>query len=370
MVSDPHPAMLNRVGAGQAAGISTDAPAAAWDAFLERTPLGQFQQTSRWARVKALDGWKAERVWLDPRRPDAGGLQLLWKPTRLGNMGYVSKGPVLPNEDQSAVNALLTELQSTAARLGLRALILQPPDQSAITPSDLHRHGFGTKPLDSVIRATAVIDVSAGRAALLARMNRQVRREARLAAERGVTVRQGGREDLACFFALMELSCRRQQTAPNPARVELLEALWDEFSPNIILGLAAVHGEPVAGLLMLGHGSRLSFWKKGWDSKDRHSFANCLLNVEAIGWAHDRGYQTVDFVGLDPQIAETLATGGQLTESQLRSRHMFNLRLGAEPKLLPPARLLVVNPVVRQLYHLGSRCRPINNWLQRRLGAG
>ena len=180
----------------------------------------------------------------------------------------------------------------------------------------------------------------------------------------------GDRADLAAFFRLMESSCRRQNTRPNPSRLELLEALWDEFSPQVLLGLVSVRGETIAGLLMVGHGRRLTFWKKGWDSRDQHSFANCLLNVEALGWAFERGYTSVDFGAVDPLIAETLVSGGQLSEQQLRSRHMFNLRLGAEPHLLPPARLLVVNPAMRQFHRLFSQCRPLENWLMQRLGAG
>jgi hypothetical protein len=370
MVSDPNPATPARPGAGQTAELTADTSAAAWDVFLEGTPLGQFQQTSRWARVKALDGWKAERVLLDAHRPDAGGLQLLWKPTRLGKIGYVSKGPVLPGEDGPTLDAILGRLHQVSRSLGLRALILQPPDHSGISGADLHRHHFGLSPVASVIRATAIIDVTGGRAAWEGRMHSKTRQQSRTAVKRGVTVRRGERRDLPVFFSLMCESCRRQNTRPNPASVEALEALWDAFSPHIMLGFAVADGESIAGLLMIGHGNRLTFWKKGWNSRGAQLYANCLLMVEALGWAHEHGYATVDFAGLDHGIAETLVAGGTLSEMQLRSRDMFNLRLGAQPQLLPPARLLVVNPVLRQLHRLISHCRPLEQTLMRRLGSG
>ncbi|MDB6114406.1 MAG: hypothetical protein JWQ62_1351, partial [Lacunisphaera sp.] len=241
-------------------------------------------------------------------------------------------------------------------------------DQSGITAGDLARHHFSSSPVGSVISATATIDVSGGRSAWESRMNRQARREARKAVKEGVAVQPGGRQDLALFFALMCESCRRQNTHPNPGRLELLEALWDLFHPHVMLGFAVTNGETMAGLLMIGHGRRLTFWKKGWNASGTKLYANCLLMVEALSWAHDRGYETVDFAGLDHRIAETLISGGLLDESQRRSRHMFNLRLGAEPRILPPARLLVLNPALRQLHKICSQCRPLDNWLMQRLG--
>lgn len=350
--------------------LDNPAEAAAWDAFLTQNPLGHFQQSSGWARFKARDGWRVERIFLEPGHPASGGLQLLWKPTRLGPIGYVSKGPALAREDVPGLDRLLGQLHVTAQTLGLRALILQPPDRSVITAADLDRHHFGPRPVTAVIRATALIDVSGDRATWEGRMHSKTRQQSRTAIKRGVTVRQGDRQDLAHFFALMSESCRRQNTRPNPASVDALEALWDAFAPHVMLGFAMADGEAIAGLLMIGHGTRLTFWKKGWNSRGAQLYANCLLMVEALAWAHDHGYATVDFAGLDRGIAETLVAGATLNEEQLRSRDMFNLRLGAEPNLLPPAQLLVLNPFLRQLHRLVCRIGPLEQQIMKRLAPG
>ena len=66
-----------------------------WDAFLLGTPLGQFQQSSAWARVKRLEGWRATRFMVTAGERIVTGFQILWK-TRFGlRFGYVSKGPVV-----------------------------------------------------------------------------------------------------------------------------------------------------------------------------------------------------------------------------------------------------------------------------------
>jgi lipid II:glycine glycyltransferase (peptidoglycan interpeptide bridge formation enzyme) len=364
MPADPHLAE-SRLANGNPSAIG-----GSWDAWLESSPLGQFQQTTRWAQFKAIDGWQAERIFVDVHRPEAGGLQLLWKATRFGRIGYVSKGPVLPLETGPVITEVLKKLQATARGLGLRALILQPPDRSGIADLDLRPHHFSRNPVPSVIRATATIDLRSGRGAWEGRMHSKTRQQARAAIKRGVTVRSGGRADLALFFALMCESCRRQNTRPNPSRLEALEALWDAFNPRLRLGFASVDGEAIAGLLMIGHGDRLTFWKKGWNSRGAQLYANCHLMVEALDWGTQWGYATVDFAGLDHGIAQTLVGGGSLDEAQQRSRDMFNLRLGAQAQLIPGARLLVLNPVLRQLHRISSLFPPVEKRLMRSLGGG
>lgn len=353
-----------------ASGLSHDPPTEAWDAFLAASPRGQFQQSSAWARVKAIDGWTAAREYLTPEPPESGGFQLLWKRTRIGRIGYVSKGPVLPAEDPTSVRLAVGRLTAVARTLRLRAIMLQPPDESTIGEADLVAHGFGRNPVPSVIRSTAVIDLAGGRAAVLEGMGKKSRLEIRNAAKQGVTVHRGDRADVPRFFSLMVESCRRQQSRPNPSSAEALGALWDAFAPNVMLGFAVVRGDVVAGLLLLGFGRRLTLWKKGWNSTGTQTYANRMLNAEALGWACDRGYALADFAGMDPDIAASLLAGHSLTPEQARSRDLFNLRLGAQPKLLPPARLLVVNPLLRQIHRTLGTIPAVDRLVLRRLGGG
>jgi len=337
-----------------------------WDSFLESTHLGQFQQTSKWARVKAMDGWHSERKFIQPGFPETGGFQLLWKQSRLGRIGYISKGPVLSDESPEAIGKALSLVRCAVSRLRLRALILQPPDASAITVQVLSRHGFSSLPFFSVISATVLVDLQGGGVEIEKRMGRTMRREVRAAVKSGVFVLPGRREDLRLFFRLMESTCRRQNTTPNPLRPESLEALWDEFSPNVRLSFARVGGEVVAGLLLLGFGNRITFWKKGWSSKHPEACANAFLNVRELLWAGEKGYRFADFLALDRDIAERLVGQRELTPEQQRSRHMFNLKLGGRAQLLPSAYIYVANPLQRVLFNLLSRS-PARSSLQRLL---
>jgi lipid II:glycine glycyltransferase (peptidoglycan interpeptide bridge formation enzyme) len=339
-----------------------------WDEFVLASPRGQFQQTSGWARLKALDGWSLHRVVAEADGVIAGGLQLLWKDSRFGRVGYVSKGPILVQEDPAAADRIYGRLNRDAAALGLRAVILQPPDDSVLGEELLLQHGFSRKPIPAVIWTTAIIDLREGLDAAMERMGRQTRREARQAVNRGVTVWKGGRSDLKTFFDLMSETCVRQRTRPNPSRLELLQALWDAFGSRISVAFASHEGDVVSGLLMIAHGPRLTFWKKGWNSRQSRCYANCRLHVEALEWASKAGYSYVDFAGMDPGIAETLLAGRDLSETQRASRDGFNLRLGVIPKRLPQARLRVSNPVWRRFVTLARRWPRFEDELMRRLG--
>ncbi len=326
-----------------------DASAPEWDAFLEETPLGQFQQSSKWGRVKAYEGWQVQRVLLSSAEGLLGGFQLLWRDSRFGRVGYLSKGPVLREESPAAVEAALNRVRAAAMQLRLRALVLQPPDLSRISPCDLTRHGFLDTPVPSIISATLLISLSEGYDAVLERMSRTMRQHGRQALKRGVLVNDAGAGALPQFFELMKQTCVRQGTFPNPARIEVLEAIGAEFKPHVRLALAQVNGTPVAGLFMIGFGNRLTFWKKGWNFDGDESRANSLLHLESLRWACAVGYRTVDFAACDRQLAESLLAGRPLSLGQQQSRHMFNLRLGASPRVLPPAHLLVLNRALRAI---------------------
>lgn len=347
---------------------SSDLRDPSWDAFLASNPRGQFQQTSRWARVKAREGWQPYRVTFQSEAGLEGGFQLLWRPTRLGRMGYVSKGPVLANEHPEAVARALEQVCLAARTLRLQAIILQPPDFSVITANDLVSQRFTRYPIGRVISATALIDVSGGSAVFEARMSSKTRQRGRQAIKRGVKIVRGERKDLADFFELMCGSCLRQQTKPNPSRLEHLEVLWDEFSPAAGLGFACVGEQKVAGLLTLGHGDRMTCWKKGWNSEQPQAHANDLLHIETLNWAFEAGYHFVDVASLDPGIAQNLLAGKPLTPTQELSRDVFHLRLGGQPKILPTAHILILNPGLRQAFNACCSLKPVRDFLFRHLG--
>lgn len=309
----------------------------AWEQFLESTPRGQYQQSLRWARVKQGEGWDFRLSTWGPTGQIEGGFLLLIKATRLGRVGFVNKGPVLAQETPDSVRDALGRVMESARAHRLRALILQPPDRSSIRSEDLWRSGFCRSPVPGIIDATVIASLEGGRNGIWGRLGRTARREARRAIERGVEIVEGTRENLPRFFDLMCQTCRRQGVAPNPARVDALYRRWEAFGSDIKLLFAKVHGELVAGLLLLRFGRTCTFEKKGWNEQASEAHPNTLLNVEAMIRAAEWGCEFVDFVAMDRGLAERMLKGEDVEQEVARTRHAFNLRLGAKPVLLTPA---------------------------------
>ncbi len=336
-----------------AAWKSTDIENSCWDEFLRLTPLGQFQQSSIWARAKVSEGWKPVRVIFTMDEAIVGGFQLLERSSWWGKIGYVSKGPVvLPGALPAQYVAEM--LQVVARKEWLWALVVQPPDLCEQMPASLVAQGFILNVLTGVNEATWVNDVGGDFAMVEGRMNKTSRYQLRQARLRNVRIRDGTREEVGAFFDLMVSTCRRQGVKPNPPDRKTLLALWDAASPSgaIRLTFAEHQGQIVAGLLCICFGQTVSVWKKGWTSLDRKLFANDLLTYETLEWANYRGYQIADFAAFDVEVAIRLGKGEPPSPKPGISRHMFNMRFGGRAVLLPEARVFLPNPAIRSACHV------------------
>jgi lipid II:glycine glycyltransferase (peptidoglycan interpeptide bridge formation enzyme) len=326
----------------------------AWDEFLKSNPLGEFSQSSAWARYKQVDGWACSRTLIQRDQRIVGGFQTLWRPTRFGRMGYVSKGPVAEAEEPELVDALVERLAAAARRQRLAALVVQPPGRSRLTPPKLAAASFVPNRILEIITATLVVEASGGMPALEARMRRTTRQLLRKAVRSGVTVREGTEEDLQIFFLLMQKTCERQNVSPNPASAAALKALWNASggSSGCRLTLAEHGGSVIAGLFCIAFGEVLTFWKKGSLPERLRQHPMELLYHEALAWAHSRGYRFCDFLSLGRQTAESLIRGVPLSAGQKAGRDIFNLGFGGTPILLPEACLHFPNPALSLGYRL------------------
>lgn len=345
----------------------------AWDNFLRATPLGQFQQSGLWARAKQIDGWRSYRVFLTEEDRIIGGFQILWRGTRLGRIGYVSKGPVLPEAQPDGVDFALDLLVDSVRSLRLAALLVQPPDLSRDLEPALTRRGFAPNRFMEIISASCWVPLAGGTAAWERQISRSRLLQVRQAARRGVTIREGCEADTPKFFELMTSTCKRQGVHPNPSSLEALQRLTGPFrvSGECRISFADCDGQPVACVLDLRFGERVTAWKKGWNGAfaDRHP--NSLLEYESLRWAAGLGSRYLDFAGMDRHLAECLLAGRPLTAEQRKGRDIFNLTFGAEPHLLPPASILWRNRLVRLVYGRAVASRPLAQALgrvARRLG--
>jgi lipid II:glycine glycyltransferase (peptidoglycan interpeptide bridge formation enzyme) len=353
-----------------AAWLSPQMDDPAWDEFLQNCPFGQYQQSSRWAKVKAVDGWEPIRIVFSLDRQVVGGFQMLVRRGRMGKIGYISKGPALALEDYAWANFAIEALFSTVRQHGLQAVLLQPPDRSKLYERWLPaRQPLLANHLTPVIESTLLVDLSEGMEAIRRRMRKRTRLEIRQAEERGIRIREGGERDIGTFFRLMAATCERQRTRPNPASERALLEVWRGFHGQgcARLMFSEFQGKPVAGLFSLGFGDTATCWKRGWSGDHRDLHPNQPLTLDAIEWAHRMEYKFFDFCSLRPDIAAAMLQGQPLSEDQRKSRDYVNLNYGNLPVILPESRVYFRNPLARAVYRIAIKIPPLRDRL-RRLG--
>jgi hypothetical protein len=319
-----------------------------WDAFLAGTPLGHFQQSSLWAQVKAAEGWRCIRYCMRRKGELCGGWQLLWKESRLGRIGYISKGPVFA--DRTGIVTAMNQLQDVLAQNRIRAITVQPPDDDPALTDILSSEGFITDPTDRVVRCTLVNDLTGGPAAVEDAIYSDTRRRVRQGRRRGMVVRCGTAEDLGAFFELMVKTCRRQGVLPNPPSLASVQRLWEVFSNRglIHLFIAQFEGKIVAGLLCIQFGQIFTLWKKGWSGEHGDKRPNELLTHAALIAGASAGFAIADFAAFPLDMGALLIAGGTPSPELQKSRHFFNRDFGGRPKILPPAQVFIRNRLLRK----------------------
>jgi peptidoglycan pentaglycine glycine transferase (the first glycine) len=341
-------------GGAVAAWLTSHAEDPLWDAFLQGLPHGQFQQSGMWAQAKLAEGWKPIRVVITLDGNLVGGFQLLWQSRWLGRIGYVSKGPVVLEGHQGLEEYAVHLLREVARREGLLALVVQPPDFSPEISAIAASSGFLPNLLVEVNAGTWIVDLKDGFVTTERRMNRTTRNRVRRAVKMGLTIREGGRQDLATFFDLMLVSCRHQGTKPNPPELKDLVALWDALSTSgcVRLYFAEYEGEPLSGHLDILFGKTATMWKMGGGPGDKALAPNDFIFHQGIQWACQNGYDCCDFAAFDRQMAVSILKGDSFTEEQLRSRYLFLTRFSGRPCLLPIALAYIPNRLLRSAYRL------------------
>lgn len=325
-----------------------------WDKFLQSTPCGEYQQSSMWARVKSLEGWKPIRWIISDNQEIIGGFQLLWKNTKLGKIGYISRGPAVSDQVYLSKDKILESVVQAAKLKKINALIIQPPACEG-EGYPFKRFGFIPNHIMKVASATIRVDISDGIKGIEGRMNPNTRRIIRQSAKKGVKIREGNKEDIGLFFRLMEATCRRRGIHPNPPTVRSLEEVWMSFEPKgcCRLTLAEFDGKTISGLLCLPFGKIVHFWKKGSLAEYFHLHPMDALYYEALTWASRNNYERCDFEEmLDRAAAEKMVRGEYVPFESIHPRDRIHIRFGGKPQLLFESQLFVNNYIFRRLITL------------------
>jgi lipid II:glycine glycyltransferase (peptidoglycan interpeptide bridge formation enzyme) len=339
---DGHPLTLN---------VSEQLEDPEWDTFLQNTPGGHPSQSSMWGRVKTSIGWRTARLIVKIENQIVGGAQIEIHPLPVfGAVGYVPAGPLVPGEDRLVGTMLMEELKHFARRNRIQYLIVQPPRRCGPCLEDVTTSGFRPTSLEITPAATILVDLRKDIDDIRAHLRKKVRHNIKIALHAGLTVREGTEDDLDTFYRLLIETSKRQGFPPEP--LAEFKEMWRTFHPgrNIRISFADYQGVPISTLMVVAFGDTVFTKRCGWSGEHGNLKPNELLTWETITWAKDRGYQCLDFEGIDLHEARAVLYNDPLPYPLEKSTSQFKLGWAGEVTLCPTAHDYLYNPLFRFSY--------------------
>jgi peptidoglycan pentaglycine glycine transferase (the first glycine) len=346
---------------GPAAGSLDDA---SWDAFVETANPGSYLQLSGWARVKAVNGWRSERLLAEgdaaAGAASIGAQVLLRRPRPLPwTFAYAPRGPVTAAWSPDAVAAFTDSVRNRRASLErISHLRIDPeierdagPDEGGAIRRSLRAAGW--RPATPIQpNATRIIDLTPDEDTLWADLRKKWRQYVNKARNAGITVSDAGGEALPEFYRVYRETADR---AGFLIRTEqAYRDVWDAYAPSgkaRLLFARDGDGTALAKLLLVRCGPRVVEPYGGMTVEGGESRANYLLKWEAIRSSKEQGATSYDLWGL--------ATGG--------IAH-FKTGFGGREVQYIGAWDLVLDPLGRQAYEQAQRARVL--WARWRHGLG
>ena len=345
-----------------------------WNAWLERFPQAHLLQTWEWSSLKKISGWSARFfVWRDENeteQPQAMAMILvraLPKPWQMAGLKvmYVPKGPILDWSNAALRHQVLDDLTREAQQS--RAIFLKIDPDVSLGKGFPGSDDFWQDPLGEQVLAelqtrgwlyseeqiqyknTAEIDLRLEKDVLLAQMKQKTRYNVRLAARKGIIIREAQEADFPRLYEIYAGTSLRDRFVIRNREYYL--SLWKLFlHSGMLIPLIAHYDEKIlAGLMLFHFGSRCWYLHGMSVDEHREKMPNYLLQWEAIQRAKDLGCQRYDLWGAPDEFSE---------QDPMWGVFKFKQGLGGQVVRTMGAWDLPVRPI---WFHLYSRVLP--RWL-------
>lgn len=285
-----------------------------WDAFVTGHPQAHLLQSWSWGELKAGADWHPQRLALQSSEGKiVAAAQVLRRtilhlPPRLGHLAYIPKGPILDwtastAHGESLAHLFLLKLTAFLRSQGALALQIEPgllteAVESQVALTCLQELGFRKTQAIQPLR-TILLDIEPAEETLLAQMKEKWRYNVRLAARKGVEVREARTfEEVRAWYDLLQTTGERDQFGIHT--LDYYRKVWEILVPRqqARLFLAWADEELLAGIFV-SLLCREAIYLYGASSNARRNLMpNYLLQWEAIRWARQAGARSYDFWGI------------------------------------------------------------------------
>lgn len=281
--------------------------------FLESHERCNFQQSLEWGNVKT--SWKKEVILSEDDKGNIRGSLCVWirKIPIFGNLMYSARGPVcnLYNED------IIADLVKGANELAkkYKAFVLRVEPDVLKTDEKfreiISKNGFkikdDSKDFKDEIQPRFVfrLDIKGkNEEEIFGAFHQKTRYNIRLATKKGVTIKEGSKEDLKDFHNIMVETGERDNFIIRS--LSYFEKMYDELAPNHMKLLMAYHeNEPIAGIIPIMYGNKVWYLYGASSNKHRNLMPNYLLQWTMIQEAIKRGCDMYDFRGVSGVVDES-----------------------------------------------------------------
>ncbi|KPJ85452.1 hypothetical protein AMJ57_03105 [Parcubacteria bacterium SG8_24] len=294
-----------------------------WDAFV-RANGGCFLQSWGWSQFQEAVGRSVFRMRIDAQAAGGAGgdtvgqFLVVYHPLPLGrSYAYVPRGPVVlfggDRDPRVYAYTCIRALQSAASRRHAVFTRVDLPFRRSgdvVSGSDLDDWGLiKARPVQP--EDTMVVDLTQDEEGLLERLHQKTRYNLRLAAKKGVEIRDTDygnahafRHDIDLFWRLLDETAARQKFHTHSRNY--YETMLDTLSPKkgnglgVRLRLAVYRGQAVAAVLLAEFGDTVTYLHGASAAVHREVMAPYLLHWDTMLEAKGRGLRRYDLWGTAP----------------------------------------------------------------------
>lgn len=281
--------------------------------FLQKHKKGHFLQSPEWAKVK--NEWINKVILVeDENGTIKGSMSLLIRNFKnITSIMYSPRGPVCDPHDKETFEALVKDAKELAKQYKSFIFRVDPDisNEDEEFKKIAKEIGFkikeDVKDFNEVIQPRYVfrLDV-AGKTEeeLLKSFHEKTRYNIRLASRKGVTVREGNRDDLKIFHKIMIETGVRDNFLIRP--LEYFEKMYDELAPKYMKVLIAMYEDkPIAAVIPIIYGNKVWYLYGASSNEYRNVMPNYLLQWEQIKLALANNCDIYDFRGVSGHVDES-----------------------------------------------------------------
>ena len=279
--------------------------------FLEKHERCNFQQSLEWAKVK--QSWKREVILAEDTNGKINGslMVLVRKIPFFGNIMYSARGPVCDIHNIEVLRQITEGAKELAKKYNAIVLRIEPDIKSNDTDfrNIMLELGYSIKDdaknFRDEIQPRYVFRLDTKNKTedeIFKNFHQKTRYNVRLATKKGVTVKEGTREDLKDFHKIMVTTGIRDGFITRP--LEYFEKMYDCLGPEHMQILMAYYdGKPISGVIPIMYGNKTWYLYGASSNEHRNLMPNYLLQWEMIKIAISRKSDIYDLRGV-PGIAD------------------------------------------------------------------